>query len=76
MIATRTQLHRLADYWSELAGESVTVDRTPNAFYGFASELAVLRIFALYQSNGDVHNNMIRIRQHATRGWFIVLRVM
>ena len=44
-----TERHRLATEieWSEIAGESVTVEmtNTSNPIYAFGSELAVLRLY-------------------------------
>jgi len=42
--------------FQEFAKEPISVQEIGGAFYGFGSELAVLRLFAKYQSNGKYHN--------------------
>jgi len=42
--------------FQEFAKEPLEVQEIGGAFYGFGSELGVLRLFAKYQSNGRYHN--------------------
>jgi len=42
--------------FQEFAKEPIEVQEITSAFYAFGSELAVLRIFAKYQTNGKYFN--------------------
>lgn len=42
-------------------GEEVTIRMINSTLYVFGSELACLRIFAKYNSNGSIHNQKVRI---------------
>lgn len=61
MIFTGPQLQRLAGDWSDWSKESVEVEYVKGTVYGFGSELAVLRLFAKYNSNGSVHVDNVRV---------------
>ena len=43
--------------FQDYAKELIEVQELGGAYYGFGSELAVLRIFAKYQTNGKYHNS-------------------
>ena len=49
------------DYFNNMAGEPVQLENVSGMLYVFGSELATLRIFAEYQSNGSVHNPKARV---------------
>lgn len=59
---TTAQAQRTAAMMKEYAkGEEVTIEKIKSILYVFGSELATLRIFAKYQSNGAVHNPKARV---------------
>lgn len=60
MQATIAQLARTERDLSAIAKEAVKVEQISAAIYAFGSELATLRIFAKYNSNGAVHNAKVR----------------
>lgn len=51
---TKEQIKRIADDWSEMAGEPVEVELIVTSLYGFCSELGVLRIMNKYRTNEAV----------------------
>ena len=61
MKMTNAHLHRTASMLQGFAnGEPVTLEDMKGVLYVFGSELACLRIFAHYQSNGAIHNPYVR----------------
>jgi hypothetical protein len=56
-----TQMSRAVVMMQEFAGEEVSVEKIGTATYVFGSELACLRIFAKYQTNGAIHNSKARV---------------
>lgn len=50
MTATAAQIARLAQDWKRIASETVEVEQIGNTFYGFASELATLRLLKAYRT--------------------------
>lgn len=48
METTPEQLQRLANDWTAIAREPVRVENIGGTYYGFASELATLRLFRKY----------------------------
>jgi len=42
--------------FEDIAKESIRVEIISGCYYAFGSELAILRIFAKYQTNGKYHN--------------------
>lgn len=51
-MATETQLKRIENDWTRMAGESVKVEEISGTIYGFCSELGALRIAYKYR-HGD-----------------------
>lgn len=45
---------------SKIAKEPVEVQQLGSAIYAYGSELATLRIFAKYNSNGAIYNKKVR----------------
>lgn len=60
MQATYTQLARTERDLTAIAKEAVKVEQIGAAIYALGSELATLRIFAKYNSNGAIHNSKVR----------------
>jgi hypothetical protein len=58
---TIAQAKRATDMFCEYAKEPVVVDEIASALYVYGSELACLRIFAKYQTNGAFHNPAARV---------------
>ena len=59
---TEQQDNRTTKMMTEFAGgEPVTCEHIAGTLYAFGSELAVLRIFAKYNSNGAHHNPNARV---------------
>lgn len=50
MTATAAQIARLAHDWKCIASETVEVEQIGGAFYGFASEIATLRLLKAYRT--------------------------
>lgn len=48
-------------YFAHIAKEPVTGEVISGAMYVYGSELACLRIFAKYNSNGAIHNPKVRV---------------
>lgn len=70
MDASRLQRH--ARDLSRLAGETVTVENISGTFYVFGSELAVLRLFAVYQGNGAAVNPRVRVGYSKNlKSWYL-----
>jgi hypothetical protein len=57
---TQEQEKRIKAQMEYAGGEDVTVEKIISTMYVFGSELACLRIFAKYNSNGRIHNPKIR----------------
>lgn len=75
-MATAAQIQRTARDWSNYAVEPVTVEQVASALYGFGSELACLRIFAKYNTNGAHHNPNARVGYSVNRStWFFSLEM-
>jgi hypothetical protein len=75
-MATEAQIQRTARDWSDYAAEPVTVEQITSVLYGFGSELACLRIFAQYQSNGAYHNPRARVGYSENRAsWYFSLEM-
>jgi hypothetical protein len=53
-MATKAQLQRIADEWSQYANEPVRVEEIGGTFYGFGSELATLRLYRHYGDRPNV----------------------
>ena len=53
--------NRVMQEWTEYAQESVSVEEIKGVFYGYASELGVLRILAKYTANGTAQSKGFRI---------------
>ena len=53
MTADETKVQKT---FQDIAKEPIQVEILCGCYYGFGSELAVLRLFAKYQSNGKHHN--------------------
>ena len=58
---TPEQEKRLTSELSFYAGEDVRTEQINATFYAYGSEIAVLRIFAKYLSNGAVASDKYRI---------------
>lgn len=58
---TEQQKQRTVAMMSEIAGESVTVEKVTTNLYVHGSELACLRIFAKYNANGAAPNPKARV---------------
>lgn len=56
-----TATKRLERSMTAMAKESVEVEQISDSVYVWGSELATLRIFAAYQSNGAIHNPKARV---------------
>ena len=58
---TEQQDNRTTKMMTEYAGEPITCEQIASALYVFGSELAVLRIFAKYNTNGAYPNPKARV---------------
>lgn len=58
---TTQQERMFAQMLRQYAKEPVSVEEIGGAYYCFGSELACLRVFAKYQSNGAIHNDKVRV---------------
>lgn len=56
MTVTAAQFTRTTRQMSDIAKEPVELEQIGSGLYAFGSELATLRIFAKYNSNGTIHN--------------------
>jgi len=70
MMFTENQLARTSRDFSSIAKEEVTVEQIGSGLYGFGSELATLRLFAKYNSNGAIHNAKCRVGYSENLGKF------
>ena len=61
MILTTNKLSQMKQYFSDDAQEQVRVEQIGCCLYAFGSELACLRIFANYQTNGAYYNPKARV---------------
>jgi hypothetical protein len=68
---TEAMLKRLAADWSQIAGEPVRVEHISGAIYGFASELATLRLERKYRPA----SKRARALQSPAYGWTFSLEV-
>ena len=67
-------LQRWNNDLNAMAKETVTVAAVGNMLYAFGSELAILRIFATYQSRGAVHNPRVRMSYNpSATSWVLAL---
>ena len=73
---TAAHIKRATAMMNEFAKETVTVEPLGSTLYAFGSELACLRIFAKYQSNGAAPNKKARIGHSKNRDtWFFSLEL-
>lgn len=57
---------------SDIAKEPVTVEMVKGVTYGFGSELACLRIFAKYNTNGAAPDPKVRVGYSVNlASWFV-----
>jgi hypothetical protein len=57
MTVTQNTIDRLQRDWTTYAGEPMRVEYVKGTFYGFASELATLRLFRKYAPNPNARQN-------------------
>lgn len=73
---TTAQALRTQKMMTEYAGEPVSLAQVASALYVFGSELACLRIFAKYQTNGAYHNPNARVGFSKNRNtWYFSLEM-
>lgn len=71
---TTEQVARYARSLSNQAGEPVTVEKIKGVYYAYGSELACLRLFAVYNSNGAAPNARVRVGYSENLGtWYLSL---
>ncbi len=70
---TKAQRARLARDWTAIAKETVTVEQIGATFYGFASELACLRLYYKYRYTDT---DTIRVERNPCSGWFFSLAML
>lgn len=63
-------IQRLERDLTLIAKEPVIVEECNGMYYAFGSEIATLRMFAKYNTNGAVHNKRVRVGFSGNRGRF------
>lgn len=53
-----------AKKFKKICKEDVTVDQIASTIYVYGSELAVLRLFAKYNTNGKIYNSKVQVGIH------------
>ena len=70
MQPTQTQIQRVTDDWSRIAGETVAIEYLAGALYAWCSELAALRLFHKMPRSG-------RAAFSANRGsWYFCVELL
>lgn len=65
---------RTTRLFESFAKEPVRVEFVSGVLYGFGSELAVLRVFAKYNSNGSEHTPKVRVGfSQNLNSWYVSL---
>ena len=73
-MTVQTMTTKAQQTMSEYAGETLEVEVTPTVIYAFGSELACLRVFAKYNSNGSHANEKARVGYSRDRdSWYVSL---